>query len=330
MNQSPHILVLGTGSAGKRHARNLRQLGCIISVFDPRADRVAEAAAEGPVRGQFTEMAAALNAAAYDGFMVASPPAFHVEQVLEVIRAQPRWVLCEKPLSVNATEARRLLPVANRVLLAYTYRWWPPVIEFRRRLLAGDIGTPRHLRFVMSAHLADWHPWEKYQDFFMANRELGGGALLDESHFVDLMLWMLGKPESLFASVDKISDLEINTDDNVDILVRYANGLRVNLHLDLIGRPYERSITAVGEAGTLVWSYEDNNVKLGKTGERTWQTQPFNCERNEMFLGAAREFVALIRGEKPTPSCSVADGLAVLEMLDLCRQSAASGQSCRL
>lgn len=325
---TPHILVVGAGSAGKRHARNLRQLGCVVSVFDPRPDRLTEACAEGPLKAQFTDSQAALNAAAYDGFMIASPPAFHVDQVLEVTGVQAGWVMCEKPLSMNAVNARRLLPAADRVLLAYTYRWWPPVIEFRRRLRAGEIGAVRHLRFVMSAHLADWHPWERYQDFFMANRELGGGALLDESHFVDLMLWMLGKPESLFAGVDKISDLEINTDDNVDILVRYANGLRVNLHLDLIGRPYERSITAVGEAGTLVWSYEDNTVKVGKTGERTWQTQAFTCERNEMFLGAAREFLALIRGEQSTPGCSVADGIAVLEALDLCRQSAATGRSC--
>lgn len=326
MITTPHILTLGLGSAGKRHARNLRSLGCRVSGFDPRADRGDEAAKEGELAGCFTEMSAALGAADYDGFLIASPPKFHIEQILAI--DPQKWILCEKPLSITAAEARRV--GGRKVLLGYTYRWWPPVIEFRRRLRAGDIGTPRHLRFVMSAHLADWHPWERYQDFFMASRELGGGALLDESHFVDLMLWLLGRPESLFASVDKISDLEINADDNVDVLVRYAGGLRVNLHLDLIGRPYERSISAVGEAGTLVWNYEDNHVKLGKTGGRAWETQTFTCERNEMFLGAARDFLALVRGEQSAPGCSIADGLAVLELLDLCRQSAATGQSCRL
>jgi predicted dehydrogenase len=68
----------------------------------------------------------------------------------------------------------------------------------------------------MAAHLADWHPWERYQDFFMSSKTMGGGAILDESHWLDLMLWFFGTPEKLFAKVDKISDLEIETDDNVD------------------------------------------------------------------------------------------------------------------
>ncbi len=324
-----HILVIGAGSVGKRHARNLRQLGCHVSCVDPRADRLTEAVEEGTVVENFTDLKRAIPAAAYDGFVIASPPVFHVDQILQVA-ATSRWILCEKPLSVDAASAKRIAAASARVLLGYTYRWWPPVVEFRRRLYAGEIGQVRHLRFVMSAHLADWHPWERYQDFFMASKEQGGGALLDESHFIDLMLWMLGRPANLFARVEKISDLEINTDDNVDILVSYASGLRVNLHLDLIGRPYERSITAVGEAGTLAWSYEENTVKLGKTGEPKWEVQSFSCKRNEMFLGATREFLRLVVGETPTPTCSVADGLAVLEVLDACRKSSETGAAVAL
>ena len=37
MNSKRHILVLGAGSAGKQHARNFRELGCQVSVFDPRS-----------------------------------------------------------------------------------------------------------------------------------------------------------------------------------------------------------------------------------------------------------------------------------------------------
>jgi len=324
-----HILVIGAGSAGKRHARNLRQLDCHVSCFDPRADRLVEAAKEGTLVDRFTDLKRAIAAAAYDGFVIASPPVFHVEQLLQ-LAATSRWIFCEKPLGVDTASAKRVAASSARVLLGYTFRWWPPVAEFRRRLYAGEIGQVRHLRFVLSAHLADWHPGERYQDFFMASKEQGGGALLGGSHFIDLMLWILGRPANLFARVDKISELEINTEDNVDILVSYASGLRVNLHLDLSGRPNERSITAVGEAGTLSWSFEDNAVKLGKTGEPKWEVQSFSCERNEMFLGAAREFLRLIIGETATPSCSVADGLAVLEILDACRKSAETGAAVAL
>ena len=41
-----HILIVGTGSAGKRHAKNLHALGCEISCMDPRQDRLDEIGAE--------------------------------------------------------------------------------------------------------------------------------------------------------------------------------------------------------------------------------------------------------------------------------------------
>jgi len=328
MIASPHILVIGAGSAGKRHARNLRQLDCRVSAFDPRADRLEEISREGPLQHAFTNLSAALAAAAFDGFVIASPPAFHVDQVCAVVQAQNRWVLCEKPLSVSAAEARRLEPAADKVLLAYTYRWWPPVQRFRQRLREGEIGPVRVMRFVMSAHLADWHPWERYQDFFMARSDLGGGALLDESHFIDLMLWFLGWPDKLCAQVDKVSQLEIAADDNVDILVSYAAGTRVNIHLDLVGRPHERSITAVGEHGTLAYIYEENAVKVCHEGVANWQRELFACERNEMFLGADREFLARIRGAvEPPLTCTVRDGIQALMVVDACRESAASGRT---
>jgi predicted dehydrogenase len=326
----PHLLVVGTGSAGKRYARNFRSLGCRISVCDPREDRLHEAENEGPVIGKYTTLEHALLAEGYDGFVIASPPSYHVDQVLRVLEGGHKWVLCEKPLSTKASEAGKLEPHSDSVLLAYTYRWWPPIQNFRERLRAGEIGLIRSLRFVMSAHLEDWHPWEKYQDFFMSSRTLGGGALLDESHFIDLMLWMLGTPSKIYAQVDKISSLEIDSDDNVDIIASYENGIRVNLHLDLIGRPHARNITAVGEGGTLAYSYEENAVRAGHGDRQGWETVQYDCERNEMFVGAAKEFLALIRGENTGRTCTIKDGIQALAVVDACRQSTQTGRAVSL
>ncbi len=158
----------------------------------------------------------------------------------------------------------------------------------RRRLREKAVGPVRHARFVMSAHLADWHPWEPYQEFFMASREQGGGALLDESHFIDLALWMFGAPASVFAQVEHISDLEIDADDHVDILLVTTDGVRVNLHLDLIGRPHERAITVVGEKGTLAYTYDDNTLRQSASEEKKWEETRFTCERKRHVPGRGR------------------------------------------
>lgn len=35
---SPHVLIVGSGSVGKRHAENLYNLDCAVSCVDPRSD----------------------------------------------------------------------------------------------------------------------------------------------------------------------------------------------------------------------------------------------------------------------------------------------------
>lgn len=328
---APHILVLGAGSVGRRHLRNLAELGCDLSAADPRSDRIAEAAGEVKLHVSYTDMDDAIAAVdSFDGVVVASPPSVHVDQCVAAVRAGVP-VLLEKPVSPDLADAERLAGEllahpASKLLLGYTYRWWPPLGRFRERLLAGDAGTPLHARFVMSAHLADWHPWEPYQDFFMASRELGGGALLDESHFLDLMLWFFGVPDEVFARVEKLSALEIDTDDNVDMIATFG-GLRVSMHLDLFGRPHEKYISVTGDAGTLEWSFEPNRVRLGTGMEQVWEEETFDFERNDMFVGVAREFLDVVSGGVGELTCDIADGVNVMRIVEACRKSTATGGS---
>jgi predicted dehydrogenase len=265
----------------------------------------------------------------YDGVIIASPPTAHVGQAITCLSAGIP-VLLEKPVSAALAEARTLqVEVAATgvaLLLGYTWRWWPPLGTVKRLLQEQAIGPLRHARFVLSAHLADWHPWENYQDFFMAHRDLGGGALLDESHWLDIMLWLFGMPQEVFARIEKISDLQISTDDNVDMLLTYPDGLRVNVHLDLYGRPHQKRVELVGERGTIEWSERPNRVSYGKDLEADWTVQEFDCQRNAMFVAAAREFLEVIRGGK-VRTCGIDDGVAVLRVIEAARRSHAQRSS---
>lgn len=324
---APHILIVGSGSVGKRHARNLAALGCRISCVDPRADRRDELAAETPVAGAYETLAAALGACELDGVAVCSPTAFHPSDTITSLGAGLP-VLLEKPVAKSAAEARAMLDAQKRscmpVLLGYTWRWWPPLVQLRERLLAGEVGIVRHVQFHMSAHLADWHPWEPYQDFFMASAAMGGGALLDESHWIDLMVWLFGMPNRLWGRVEKLSDLEIETDDTVDALAFYEEGLRVSLHLDLYGRPHEKFIRFIGEKGTILWSADPNRIAVGRQGAQIWDEEPFTCERNDMFVAVAKEFLEIVSG-RTQPGCTLEEGLKVMTLIEAIRESSASG-----
>jgi predicted dehydrogenase len=329
-----HVLILGSGSVGRRHARNLAELGCRISAMDPRADRLRQIAGEVRVEhcAETVDEALQVFGSELDGAVIASPPHVHVDQALAALAAGLP-VLLEKPVCPGLADAERLAEAEATsnagLLLGYTWRWWPPLADVRKRLAEGAVGTLRHVRFVMSAHLADWHPWERYQDFFMARSDQGGGALLDESHWVDLALWFFGMPANVTADIGKVSDLDIDTDDNVDMLLRYHSGLRVSIHLDLYGRPHDKSIRFSGESGSILWTADPNRVSVAREASGPWHHTDYTCERNDMFAGVAAEFLSVLEGSA-VETCTLGDGVAVLRVLEAVRHSSSDGRTVAL
>ncbi len=321
--ENKHFLILGAGSVGKRHAANFKELGVEISAFDPRRDKLNGIENQLKVKQIFENLDEALAADTYDGAVVASPTSFHVKQTIELVsRKIP--VLLEKPIAKDFESAKMLANESAKfnvpILLGYTWRWWEPLKQAREMILNGEIGRIIHVRMSMAAHLADWHPWERYQDFFMSSKELGGGALLDESHWIDLMIWFFGMPNAIFASIDNIGDLGIETDDNVDMLAFYNHGTRVSMHLDLNCRPHEKTILFSGENGSIRWTADPNGIAIGRSFKNEWDFVEFKCQRNDMFLSLARDFMSVISGDKGI-KCSITDGMNVIKIIEAARKS---------
>ena len=318
------ILVVGYGSAGQRHARNLAKRGAIISAVDNDARRF-DAAGEPQLRSGFASIEQALASRRFGAAVIATPTAFHVDQTIALLRARCP-VMLEKPVSPDLKSAQILASVqaetGTPILLGYTWRWSPALIDLRSKLKSGIIGRPLRAEFVMASHLEDWHPGEPLSDFFMSRAALGGGALLDESHWIDQMLWMFGAPAEIAADVEKVSDLSIDSDDHVELRAFYPDGLRVRVHLDLYTRPTERSIAIYGETGMMHWRFETACLTiLSATGER--QDIRYTNDRNDMFDALAEEFLAM-KGAGPA-TCTLADGLSVMRIVEAARASHRDG-----
>lgn len=317
------IIVIGSGSVGKRHAMNLMKFGCKICFVDNNVDRAKNLNLELNGVGGYSSISEANSKHLFNGAVIAAPTSFHKDLTVEILNLGIP-ILLEKPITFNLEEALLLsnypTNIQNLILLGYTWRWWPPLIEVKNMLEGNIIGKIFHVHFHMSAHLADWHPWERYQDFFMSKKELGGGALLDESHWIDLMIWFFGMPKSVYGKVDKISHLEITSDDIVDVIFMYED-MHVTMHLDLFARPHEKSIRFVGSEGTINWQVNPNQISIGKTESQTWQILEFNCERNDMFESLIKEFITIISSHDNLPKCGISDGVNVMRVIDAIRNS---------
>jgi predicted dehydrogenase len=90
------------------------------------------------------------------------------------------------------------------------------------------------------------------------------------------------------------------------------------------GRPHERSVTVAGSEGTLRWTDAPDAVAHG-TGAAAWDVRRFDGERNDMFVAVARELLDVAAG-RTEPSCTVADGLATLRVVEAARTSSRDGR----
>jgi predicted dehydrogenase len=327
--------VLGAGSIGLRHLRNARALGhAIAAVFDPDPGRRAEAAALAGDGALVTADEAAALGAEAEAVLVCSPTDRHLAQARAAV-ARGRHVLVEKPLSHALDGTAELGAEAAAkglaVLVACNLRFLPSLQLVKRLIDEGRIGTLLAARAHCGYYLPYWRPHTDYRHGYGARQATGGGIILDSIHELDYLRWLLGEPREVFCYAGTVSQLEIDTEDNADLLLRFDYGAVASVHLDYLQRTYRRSCELIGEDGLVAWDYIAQTVCVYGKEDRRHEVfeESINTDRNHMFVEELRHFVDCIERGAP-PLLDVAGGRRVLEIALAAKTSAAEGRPVRL
>lgn len=190
----PRVLVLGAGSIGSRHARNLAASGAAVALADPDADRARAVESVESVPYDLDRLDR------FDGVVVASPTSEHLSQATSVVDAAVP-ALVEKPLAMTADEAAALAPAGDRITVGFNLRFHEPVRSLVELVRTGAIGQPLSGRLWFGSWLPDWRPATDYRNSYSARADLGGGVLLDAIHELDLCVWLFG-PDLAVAPID--------------------------------------------------------------------------------------------------------------------------------
>jgi predicted dehydrogenase len=329
------FVVLGAGSIGERHLRNVLALGHqVTGVFDPGQARLDVARAIVPPECLLTgseEQALDRDA---DAVLVCSPTSEHVRQARAAI-ARGRHVLVEKPLSHTLDGTAELISevaAARRtVLVGCNLRFLPSLGRVKGLIDEGRIGRPQSARAHCGYYLPYWRPHTDYRQGYGARQATGGGIILDSIHEFDYLCWLLGEPREVFCYAGKLSALEIDTEDSADVLLRFDYGAVASVHLDYLQRTYRRSCDLIGEDGVIVWDYISQLVTLYGKDDRHAEVfqESINADRNYMFLEELRHFIKCVQtGE--SPALDAAGGSRVLEIALAAKASARAGRPVEL
>jgi predicted dehydrogenase len=319
------LAILGLGSIGRRHLGNFRTVGVeTLAVYDVAPAQREAAAKDFPFATIATSSEAALEGA--DGVVICTPPDSHIA-LGRLAAERGAHVMMEKPFARSVEGIEELLKFCDakgiRVLTAYNWRYWPPMLLAKKLLEEDRIGPIRSARTEYAYHLTSRYPPGKdYRKFYMADAKQGGGCVLDESHAIDYMRWLGGEITDVSAVVDHISSLEITTDDVADLTVRFASGAVGNIHMNLFAWNMHGHFEFLGERGAIQWRRFENEIRVFDGPANRWEVYPFTCLLNDVYLEEARHFLACIRGEA-SPACDGWDGLKTMRVIDAARKAAA-------
>jgi predicted dehydrogenase len=322
------IAVVGCGSIGRRHIRNLIVLGVQdIIGCDADPERLSIVRAENGITGfsRFPDVLAARP----DAVVVCTPTSSHIPLAIQAAKAGCHLFI-EKPLSndvngvddlVKAVTAKGLI-----TLIGSNYKFHPSFLKMKEILDSATLGRIFSARCQFGQYLPDWHPWEDYRKTYSARSDLGGGILLD-SHEFDYMRWFLGEMDAVFCLSGKLSNLEIDTEDTAEILLRLKSKAVAEIHLDYTQRAYQRNFEFFGEHGTLKWDFHDRRVWLYRAEGNSWEVfqEPGGYDLNMMYVEEMKHFLDCVQNGKQTVT-DIHSGVKILQAILAAKESARDGQ----
>ncbi len=321
------FLVVGSGSIGQRHLRNLHALGyTALSVLRSRKVDVKEIEPQFGVVSFFNINDALAESP--DVVIIANPTAYHIQPAINAARAGCDLFI-EKPLSHSWDQVDDLMSLVTKkglvALVAYNLRFHAGLNRVHNLVSQGEIGQPLFARAEVGSYLPDWRPDRDYRTVYSGRADQGGGVLLDLSHDLDYLLWFFGPAQAVTASMSKVSDLAIDVEDTVDMFIEHGDGVFSSLHLDYLQRAPARHCKIVGSEGTLVWDYIANTVEIFRAQSHQWETFHFDDDNNDMYLAELRHFIGCVQ-ERKRPRVSLEDGMLVLKVALAAKAAAKTGQ----
>ncbi len=256
------ILIVGLGSVGRRHLRNLVALGetDLVLLRSGKSTLPEEELHGYPV---VTEMDAALRLRP-QAAIIATPTALHLQSAIPLARAGCHLLL-EKPISHTVEKIADLQDAVRQgggqVVVAFQYRHHPGLLAIRRWLEDGAIGRPLAARAHYGDYLPGWHPWEDYRESYSARADLGGGVVLTLCHPLDYLLWLLGGVTHVSGETAAEAGMGLDVEDRAEAALQFASGALGGVHLDFVQRPASHHLTIAGTQGTLEWDQSDGAAR---------------------------------------------------------------------
>ena len=265
--------LLGCGRIAKRHSELLgynqikdAELVAVCDIVEDKARKIGERF-DVPY---FTDMHEMLKKVDIDVVSILTESGYHAKHAVEISKYK-KHVVVEKPMALTLDDADAMIKACDaagvKLFVVKQNRFNVPVVKARQALDAGRFG-----KLVLGTVRVRWCRPQAYydQDSWRGTWALDGGVLTNQaSHHVDLLEWMMGDIESVYA-MSTTALVDIEAEDTAVVSVRFKNGALGVIEATTAARPkdLEGSLSILGETGTVeIGGFAVNNMKVWNFSE---------------------------------------------------------------
>lgn len=342
------ILMIGLGSIGQRHVRNLRTLyGDRVELIAYRSRghkttftdklQIREGVDVEQEYGitSYTDLGEAL-AQKPDIAFITNVTAKHMECAQKAAEAGCHLFI-EKPLGASMDGVDRLEKTVKEknlvVYLGFQNRYHPCVQQVKKLLVEGTLGTLLYAEADFSERVTTMHTYEDYRQTYMARKDLGGGPVLNlQMHDLDLLQWFFGMPQTVVSLLQKESDLEIDVEEGASAILRFprkGGSFMVTAHTDFLRYPPTHRLRIVGSEGRVDADLLAATCRV-QIGEGSPEETAYpDFVRNDMFLRELREFTDCVERGDTDPPIGLQDGIRALQIAEAIKDPAAGNNAGR-
>ncbi len=294
----PAILIVGVGSIGTRHVRNLLSLGYNnLATCDPLKEKLEAVSRFGADR-TYEDVRVALETEKPDIVFICNPTHLHISTAVLALRFGTH-VFIEKPISHTLQGIDALERVAKKkkkiVMVACNFRFSKGFQKLESVLRKQTFGTPLFVRVAVGYYLPTARKGVSYKNIYAA-RTQGGGVVLDSgSHVVDYLTALFGKVKASKMVKGTMQTIGIESEETAILALKHESGVLSSVTLDYVSRKPTHTIEVVTDRGTLLLdlkedtlTYEDaRSKKVLYTGDG---------DVNDMFCEELKHFMKCVTG----------------------------------
>ena len=262
-----NFALVGCGRISKRHGELLgenqidgAQLVAVCDTIISKAEVIAEKYSI-PAYSCLHEM---MKKEKIDVVVVLTESGLHAQHTIE-LAPYGSDIVVEKPMALTLDDADAMIEACDKygvkLFVVKQNRFNVPIVQLRKALDQGRFG-----KLIMGTVRVRWCRPQAYydQDSWRGTWAYDGGVLTNQaSHHVDLLEWMMGDVESVFAK-SKRALVDIEAEDTAVVILKFRNGALGVIEATTAVRPkdLEGSISVLGETGSVeVGGFAVNEMK---------------------------------------------------------------------